>query len=84
MHYVYMLRLSDGEIYTGRSDDLRRRLSQHQNGNVSSTKSRRPLILIYYEAYQHKKDAIAREVFLKTGDGRRQVRKQLQHSLHLI
>lgn len=81
MHYVYLLLLRDGEIYTGLTNDLRDRFWDHAQGMVRSTKFRRPVSLVYYEAYAGKADAVARERFLKTGDGRRQVRKQLQHSI---
>lgn len=81
MHYVYLLLLNDNRIYTGRCDDLRRRFTEHQHGKVVSTKHGRPLRLIYYEAYASKLDAADRERYLKTGDGRQSVRKQLKHTL---
>ena len=43
-----------------------------------TTNNYRPLKLIYYEAYLYKKDAVARELYLKTGDGRHEIRKQLK------
>lgn len=39
------------------------------------------LELIYYEAYREKSDAVARELYLKTGDGRQEIRKQLRYTL---
>lgn len=81
MQYVYLLQLKGGIIYTGRSDDLKRRIAEHQNGKVASTKYKLPATLIYYEAYANKKDAIARELYLKTGDGRKEVRKQLNNTV---
>jgi putative endonuclease len=81
MHYVYILRLNDESLYTGRSDDLKRRIAEHRLGKVKSTKHKRPIALIYYEAYIEKSDAIARELYLKTGDGRQEVRKHLKFTL---
>jgi len=81
MYYVYLLKLKNDTIYTGRSDDLKRRILEHQADKVHSTKHKQPTKLIYYEAYLDKKDAIARELYLKTGDGRREVRKQLKNTL---
>jgi len=78
MHYVYLLRLNNDTIYTGCSNDLKRRIAEHQRGKVRSTKGSLPALLIYYEAYLNKEDAIARELYLKTGDGRREIRKQLK------
>ena len=52
MHYVYLLLSEkDGGFYTGSTNDLKRRVSEHTSGNVGSTKNRRPLKLIYYEVY---------------------------------
>lgn len=81
MYYVYLLLLNDGSFYTGRSDNLKRRIREHNSGKVNYTKSKLPAKLIYYEAYLLKKDAVSRELFLKTGDGRCQVKKQLKNFL---
>ena len=81
MYYVYLLKLNDSTIYTGRSDDLKRRIAEHNKGKVRSTKFKLPMKLIYYEAYVEKKDAIDREIFLRTGDGRKGIRKQLRHTI---
>lgn len=80
MHYVYVLRsLRDGNLYTGYTADLRQRVANHTRGKARTTRHRRPLELIYYEAYLLPKDAKAREVFLKSGSGKRFIRKQLSH-----
>ena len=78
MFYVYILRSKvDNKFYTGFSSDLKRRLKDHKDGNVTSTKNRRPLKLFYYEAYKDKESALKREKFLKTTKGKQQLRKQL-------
>ena len=78
MFYIYILKSKhDQKLYTGYTSDLKRRLKEHQTGNVESTKYRRPLKLIYYEAYQQKGLALKRENFLKTTKGKMQLRKQL-------
>ena len=81
MYYAYLLKLNNGAVYTGRSDDLKRRITEHQQGKVKSTKHKLPATLIYYEAYNNKTDAIARELYLKTGDGRKEIKKQLKNTL---
>lgn len=79
MHYIYILKsIKDGKYYTGFSSDLRSRIKDHHAGNVQSTKSRRPLELIYYEAYIEKSHALRREKFLKTTKGKLQLRKQIE------
>jgi putative endonuclease len=80
MFYVYVLHSQiDRGLYIGFSCDLKERLIQHNEGESKSTKSRRPLKLIYYEAYVLKEDAEGREQFLKSGGGRRFLDKQLHH-----
>lgn len=66
MFYVYILKsLKDELLYTGSTNDLRRRFKEHNSGKVFSTKLRKPFILIYYEAYSNEKDARMREHNLK-------------------
>lgn len=78
MHYIYILKSAkDGKYYTGFSGDLRKRLKEHNSGNVQSTRSRRPLELIYYEAYKERVQALRREKFLKTTKGKLQLMKQI-------
>ena len=81
-YYVYTLySIRDNKLYTGYSTNLKQRLKTHFDGTVTSTKYRRPLKLIQYECYINKQDAKAREVFLKSGFGREQLRKALQKTL---
>jgi len=66
MHFVYILKSEkDLGYYIGCSSDVQFRFKQHDNGLVSSTKHRRPLELIYYEAYNIKELAVRREINLK-------------------
>jgi len=81
MFYVYILQsIKDEKFYVGFSADLKERIKEHSTGKVTSTKSRRPMILIYYEAYRSGKDARIREIFLKTGQGREFINKNIIHS----
>ncbi len=76
MYYVYILQLNNGQLYTGYSSDLKRRMTEHTSGKVAFTSQRLPLKLIYYEAYTEEADARHREVFLKSSDGKRILKKQ--------
>lgn len=83
MYYVYFLKSEkDNNLYFGSTNDLRRRLLEHNSGKVLSTKSRRPFILKYYEAYTNESDARSRELSLKK-DGRAlaQLKLSIQKSL---
>ena len=80
MYYIYVLKSKrDGKLYVGWTDDLRNRFFRHQSGLVQSTKNRRPLQLIYYEACLVKEDAIKREKSLKTGYGRSYLNRRLSN-----
>ena len=66
MYYVYLLKSKkDNKLYIGFTNDLERRILEHNQGLNFSTKHRRPLSLIYYEAYGSSKDAKNRENKLK-------------------
>lgn len=69
--YVYIL-YNKGKnfIYVGYSENLRKRIEDHNNGFSKSTKAYLPIELIHYEAYQHIKDAKRREKYLKSNKGR--------------
>lgn len=85
MFYVYILHSKkDGNLYTGYTPDLKGRLAKHNNGYVKSTKYRRPLELIYYEAYVMESDAKKREKYLKGGKGKSELSVQLKDIFHEI
>lgn len=70
MYYLYVLKsLKDGNLYFGSTNNLRRRLLEHNSGKSQSTKGRRPFELRYYEAYFKEESARKREESLKK-DGR--------------
>ncbi len=82
MYYVYvLLSEKDSKFYTGATSDLKSRIKQHNEGKVQSTKNRRPLQLLYYEACLSQEDAFRREKYLKTGMGKRYLRNRLKASL---
>ena len=84
MWYTYLLQSQKNKRwYTGCTSDLRKRLKEHNEMLVSSTKGRGPFILIYYEACLNKKDAFAREIYLKSGMGKRYLRNRLKRFLSL-
>ena len=75
MYYVYILQSeSTGELYKGSTEDLKRRLEQHNTGHSRFTKSNGPWKLVYYEAFLNKGDARREELFLKSGKGRERIK----------
>jgi putative endonuclease len=68
--FVYVLKCHDQKLYIGSTRDLEERLTSHKMGRVKTTKSRRPILLVYLEEFEHYQEARKRELYLKTGTGR--------------
>ena len=82
MYYTYvLLSKKDGNFYTGFTKDLKLRFENHQKGQVDSTKDRRPLELIYYEACIDQKDATKREKYLKSYHGKMFIKRRIKSYL---
>jgi len=81
-YYTYvLLSLKDNKFYIGSTNNLKRRLTQHSHGLVEATKHRLPLKLIHYEYFISREDAEAREIFLKSGYGHKQIKAFLKTTL---
>jgi putative endonuclease len=79
MHYIYVLQSQkDGNFYTGYTGNLQKRILEHNSGKVFSTRNRIPFRLIYFEGCLNKKDAYAREKYLKSGMGKRYIKNRLK------
>jgi putative endonuclease len=70
MWYVYFLQLSNGDIYVGSTNDLKRRFSSHQTGQVLSTKALLPAELKSYVAVETENHARELEAYFKSGSGK--------------
>ncbi len=82
MYYTYVLQsMKDMNFYVGLSKDLKLRFENHGKGLAESTKDRRPLRIIYYEACLSRDDARQRERYLKTYHGRMFLRRRLKSYL---
>jgi putative endonuclease len=82
MHYAYILQSKkDGNFYTKSTNDLKRKLNEHQSGNVRSKRNRRPLELVYYDACLNEDDAKQRETYLKSGKGKKYIRDRFRKYL---
>lgn len=85
MYYVYIIKSKkDNNLYLGSTNDLKRRLKEHNNGLVSSTKLRGPFEVIYCEVYKSERDARKRESSLKLrSHAFAQLKKRIQNSLKI-
>ena len=81
-YFTYvLLSKKDNNFYTGYTKDIELRFEQHQKGMVDSTKNRRPLLLVYYEACLSQQDATHREKYLKTFHGKMFLKNRLKSYL---
>lgn len=85
MYYVYYIKSINTDFsYIGSTPDLKKRLIDHNSGKNQSTKFYKPFRLIYYEAYQDKRDAINREYKLKHhGSVIGHLKKRLENGLQI-
>lgn len=66
MNYTYIVKCSDGSLYTGWTNDLEKRIKAHNDGRGAKyTRSRRPVALVYYEEFRTKEEAMRREWEIK-------------------
>src|SRR4029079_15005512 len=78
-YYVYILQSQkDKSFYIGYTTDLKKRFSEHNSGFSKATRPFRPYILVFYESFLNRIDAKLREVYLKSGYGRRTIHSLLK------
>lgn len=77
MWTVYLLKCSDGTIYTGCTGNLHERLKAHNKGKVHYTSGRLPIELITYISFKDKYKAYKFEIYLKSGSGKAFANKRL-------
>jgi len=71
MYYVYILKsIKTGEFYKGITNDLKRRLFEHNSGKTISTKDKGPWKMVYHEECPNRTEARKKEKFFKSGFGR--------------
>ena len=84
MHYTYVLQNSTHtRMYTGATNNLRKRFKQHNEGSSNWTKRNMPWTLVCYEACGNDEEARSRELYLKSGMGKRYLKNRLKRFLSL-
>jgi len=78
IYWVYILKCSDNGFYVGCTDDLKKRIENHKNGEVKETKYRLPITLNSYFGFKEKQIAFNFEKYLKTGSGRAFAKKHFR------
>ena len=79
MAFTYILKCSDGTLYTGWTVNLEKRLKSHNNGRASKyTRARLPVSLVHQESFSSRKEAMQREYEIK------QLSRKEKESLFLV
>ncbi len=79
MHFVYAIKsIAKNYIYVGMSNNLERRLKEHNNAENRSTKAYKPFVLILSEKLETREAARKREKFLKSGIGKEYLKTLLK------
>ena len=77
--YVYAIKCNDGSIYIGHTEDLRKRWYEHVSGRASDwTKKHKPIYIVHHEIYTTREEVIKREKELKTGFGRKWLKREIE------
>jgi putative endonuclease len=80
MFYTYILQsLKDGKTYTGYTFNVEQRLCKHNNGQVKATRYRRPFKILFTEEFESEQEAKKRELYWKSGAGRRKLKNILKN-----
>lgn len=80
MYYVYILYSKKlNKFYIGYTENIKRRVKEHNQGNSKFTTNGIPWVVVYYEAFMYKEDAEREEKFLKTGKGRERKKYLLEY-----
>ena len=81
MYYVYIIQSeSSGRYYTGFTDNLERRLEEHNNGDSPSTRNKGPWKLAHQEPFQTRSEAMKREYEIKAKKSRKSIRQIIEYS----
>lgn len=84
-YYNYVIQSTkNGSLYVGYTTNLRQRLKEHNQGLIKSTRPYKPWKLIYYEACLDEEDAKRRELYLKTSQGQRLLKRRLKEYFYKL
>lgn len=80
MYFVYVIKNTENKLYKGYTSNLTKRLHEHNFGGKHNayTKGKGPWTLVYFERVENKKEALIREKFLKSGQGREYINTRIQ------
>ena len=77
MFWVYVLELENGKKYIGQTNNLERRIMEHQSGKSPYTRKNKMKRLLYFEVCTSRSEAMKKEKFFKSGNGREWLKTKL-------
>ena len=80
MAFTYILKLHSGKYYVGSTDDLERRLKEHRNGKVRTTKVGLPVELVYSEEFSTRGEAQKKEYRIKNWKNKKLIESLIRKS----
>ena len=78
IYFVYAIQCDDDSVYIGQTSDLLRRWEEHCEGKARWTAAHKPVEVIYHEEFNTREEAEDREKWLKTGFGRKWIKRELK------
>ncbi|TSA46442.1 GIY-YIG nuclease family protein [bacterium] len=82
MYFVYVLKsIGRNYIYVGLTNDLERRISQHQKGKETTTAPYRPFSTLFTETFENRPEARKREKYLKSGIGKEWIKREYRDKI---
>jgi len=83
--YVYVIRSEkDGRFYVGMSENIDRRLKEHNSGKTRSTQFYKPWELFFFEEFENRLTARKREKYLKSGYGKTWIKEKYKREFNMI
>jgi putative endonuclease len=80
-YYVYVIKSIRFDFtYVGHTEDLRSRLKEHNKGKTKSNKAYKPFLLVYFEEFKIRSEAIKREKYFKSGSGKEYLKEKLKNA----
>jgi putative endonuclease len=80
-HYVYVLKsVENWRFYVGMTENVQRRLQEHNSGKTKSTKGYKPWVLVFTEEFDSRELAREREKYLKSGIGKEKIKEYWSRS----
>ncbi len=77
MFYAYVIKNENGALYKGHTENIEKRIAEHNSGKTKSTRKSNSWVLVYKEPFPTREEAIIREKYFKSAAGRKFLKKNI-------